>query len=153
MASGTGRCRSESKNHVSGERNPILKSLKSPAIIWEWNFLFSLPFGVVKISKRFARSAGDFAIGPTVSNEWDRGIKPSCGTRFIVGRRVYNAARVLGVIKDPPVSVPIARGEYPALTPTAEPVDEPEGDYRCLPALVSTVGRQVCHLLDTYHLG
>jgi hypothetical protein len=44
-----------------------------------------------------------------------------------VTRSPYKAALVAGLITDPVVSVPMAFGAYPALTPTADPVDEPPG--------------------------
>ena len=40
---------------------------------------------------------------------------------------VYRAALSLGNMRDPNVSVPIATGEKPAATATAEPEDEPPG--------------------------
>ena len=47
-----------------------------------------------------------------------------------VGLMAYNAAREAGEISDPTESVPKAIGEYPAETPTAEPVEEPQGFYK-----------------------
>jgi hypothetical protein len=50
----------------------------------------------------------------------------------MVGRMVYKPARVHGVIKEPHVSVPNATGANPALTATADPVDEPPGDLHII---------------------
>ena len=52
---------------------------------------------------------------------------PSCDIKPIVGFIAYNAALLAGMIMLPQVSVPIEIGAKPALTPTAEPVDEPPG--------------------------
>ena len=49
----------------------------------------------------------------------------------MVGLIVYKAALPAGQTSDPSVSVPIARGAYPADTPTAEPEDDPEGLCYC----------------------
>jgi hypothetical protein len=76
----------------------------------------------------FARSVTVFAIGPTVSKRRESGITPAVGTRPTVGLIAYKEALVAGVMIDPTVSVPRATGAKPALTDTAEPVEEPEGD-------------------------
>lgn len=54
---------------------------------------------------------------------------PDISTLPGVSFKVYSAARVAGEMSDPIESVPRARGEYPAETPTAEPVEEPHGFY------------------------
>jgi hypothetical protein len=55
------------------------------------------------------------------------GMIPSWETRPIVGLIVYRAALPAGQTSEASVSVPMARGAYPADTPTAEPEDDPEG--------------------------
>jgi hypothetical protein len=57
---------------------------------------------------------------------------PARGTRFTVGRSTNRPALVPGVMRDPTVSVPNATGAKPALTDTAEPVDDPAGVYMSL---------------------
>ena len=69
----------------------------------------------------------DFVIGPAVSKSFETGMIPSCDTSPMVGRIVKRAALVEGVIKEPQESVPIAKGLYPALTATADPVEDPAG--------------------------
>jgi hypothetical protein len=56
----------------------------------------------------------------------------------MVGLSAINEARVAGVMSDPTVSVPNATGAKPALTDTAEPVEEPEGDR--LPLAICSLG-------------
>lgn len=47
-----------------------------------------------------------------------------------VGLMAYKPARVHGVMMEPMVSDPTAKGAKPAATATAEPVDEPPGAYQ-----------------------
>ena len=83
--------------------------------------------GVNRISVTRARSAVHFAIAPTAS-KWDEiGQMPFISTLPIVGFSANNAALPAGCINDPSVSVPSERGLKPAETPTAEPVDDPQG--------------------------
>jgi hypothetical protein len=55
---------------------------------------------------------------------------PDIFTLPTVGLIAYKAAHVAGEKRDPIESVPRAIGEYPAETPTAEPVEEPHGFYK-----------------------
>jgi hypothetical protein len=48
----------------------------------------------------------------------------------VVILRAYRPARVDGVTIEPIVSDPMARGLKPAATATAEPVEDPPGDWQ-----------------------
>jgi hypothetical protein len=77
--------------------------------------------------KTSTRSSTHLVIGPTVSNKEFTGKTPCREVRPTVGLIVYNAARIAGLVSEPAVSVPIDMGAKPALTPTADPEDEPPG--------------------------
>jgi hypothetical protein len=73
------------------------------------------------------RSVTDLAMAPMASNRDDSVQVPSTLTLPGVGLSAYRAALAAGCTSDPSVSVPNAKGLYPAETPTADPVDEPKG--------------------------
>lgn len=77
-----------------------------------------------------AKSAADLAMGPAESHNLEIGTMPEMETIPMVGLRVYKAALLAGMVREPFVSVPIATGAYPAATPTAEPEEEPPGFFR-----------------------
>jgi hypothetical protein len=43
---------------------------------------------------------------------------------------VYKADQSLGMMREPMVSVPMAMGENPAATPTADPEEDPPGFWK-----------------------
>ena len=67
------------------------------------------------------------ANGPTLPLSTENGKPPSSDTVPGVVLTVYSAARMAGFVNDPLQSAPIETGAKPALTPTAEPVDDPDG--------------------------
>lgn len=77
--------------------------------------------------RRLIRSSVHFAMGPTVSLSTENGTPPVSAAVPGVGLMVYSAARTAGFVRDPLKSAPIDMGAKPALTPTAEPVEDPEG--------------------------
>jgi hypothetical protein len=70
------------------------------------------------------------------------GMIPSWETSPTVGLIVYRAALPAGQTSEASVSVPMARGAYPADTPTAEPEEEPEG--LCFVSRVLDLEKKVC---------
>jgi hypothetical protein len=89
--------------------------------MWPWFFLLCSTI----MSSPAAASATVRAIGPTVSWVSARGACPSCETRPSVGRIVTSESKAAGIRSEPPVSVPIASGAYPAATLAAGPPLEP----------------------------
>ena len=81
------------------------------------------------IFRSSTRSPVDLAMGPTLSLFEENGNPPAFETVPGVVRIVYNAARIAGFVKDPLKSAPMETGAKPALTATADPVEEPEGFY------------------------
>ena len=79
------------------------------------------------ILRRLVKSSVHLAIGPRLSLSTENGNPPSSETVPGVVRKVYSAALMAGFVRDPLKSAPIEIGANPALTPTAEPVDEPDG--------------------------
>ena len=77
--------------------------------------------------RRLIKSSVHLAIGPRLSLSTENGNPPSSDTVPGVVRKAYSAARIAGLVKDPLKSAPIEIGANPALTPTAEPVDDPDG--------------------------
>jgi hypothetical protein len=69
-------------------------------------------------------------MGPRESVVRDTGTMLSCGTSQMVGLMVYSAARPAGQAREPSVSFAIAKGAYPAETPTAGSEEEPDGFCR-----------------------
>lgn len=66
-------------------------------------------------------------MGPGLSKKSDKAYAPVISCAPTVGFKAYRAARDAGVMIEPIVSAPIASGEKPAATATADPVDEPPG--------------------------
>src|SRR5580700_2857730 len=124
VAASTGLIKSGGNFHSSGSRVATEISLHEPVRLLVYVSL--TPCSVIA-SRRTARSATVFAIGPAESKFFETGTIPACGTSPIVGFIVYKAALPAGHTKDPSVSVPIDIGAYPAETATAEPEDDPEG--------------------------
>ena len=77
--------------------------------------------------RRLVKSSVHFAMGPTLSLSSENGKPPSSDTVPGVVLSVYSAARMAGLVSDPLKSAPTDTGAKPALTPTAEPVDDPDG--------------------------
>lgn len=64
---------------------------------------------------------------PTASKVLLKLKMPSIGTWPTVGFNAYKAARLAGVMREPIVSVPMARVLNPEATATADPVEDPPG--------------------------
>ena len=77
--------------------------------------------------EKIERSSVHLAIGPTMSLSTENGKPPSSDTVPGVVLSAYSAARMAGFVRDSLQSAPIETGAKPALTPTAEPVDDPDG--------------------------
>lgn len=69
-------------------------------------------------------------MGPGLSKKSVSPYAPFMSCIPTVGFRAYRAARDAGVMIDPIVSAPMANGENPAATATADPVDEPPGAFQ-----------------------
>ena len=78
---------------------------------------------------RYARSQAATlrAIGPTLSRLRDRALQPSRDTLLWVGLKPTIPLKAAGILKDPPVSVPIAMSAAPCATETAPPDVDPPG--------------------------
>ena len=80
------------------------------------------------------------AIGPTLSLFFENGNPPCSDTIPGVVRIVYKAARIAGFVREPLKSAPMERGAKPALTDTADPVDEPDGFCRVVNIGICVIG-------------
>ena len=77
--------------------------------------------------RRLVKSSVHLAMGPMLSLSTEKGNPPSSDTVPGVVLSVYRAARIAGLVRDPLKSAPIEIGAKPALTATAEPLDDPDG--------------------------
>ena len=78
----------------------------------------------------FLKSSVHLAIGSRLSLSTELGNTISSETVPGFIRKLYSAARVAGLVRDPLKSSPIKIGAKPALTPTAELLDEPDEFYK-----------------------
>jgi hypothetical protein len=95
-------------------------------------------------------SCTDLAIGPHMSYSGQTVTMPFIETTPRVTRIEHKAVLIAGIINYSAVSLPTDIGAKPALTPTAEPEDDPAGFYATLSETTDTDWNMAC-LLNGLH--
>ena len=93
------------------------------------------------------QSSAVWHIGPGLSSVHERGIPPARLTRPYVGLRPAIPQLDEGVMIDPHVSEPMAKGASPALTAEPDPLDEPPRPGRAAPGVDARPGEGRVRLL------